>query len=383
MAIVQQVVPHYRVPVFDLLARQPGIELTVCSAQQAWGSLKHVKSPGSYREHLAPFRKIGGVYWQPEQISIAKSGAFDVIIYSWNSRLVHLPRALRICRRRGVPTLLWGHGIGKHDSRWRQRLRDRLLGLSDGCILYGPAVAKRLIDAGRDPSRIHIALNSIDQSATRAARGDWLSRPAELESFRKQNGLVDRQTLLFISRLEQVKRVDVLLTILAKLRRDHPRVQLAIIGRGPEEQSLRDKAAALGVADCVRFVGALFKEEELAPWFLSAVCMPYTTNLGLSLLHAFGYGLPVVTSDDFEGHGPEVEAIRDEENSLLYRSGDVDHFAAQIARCLADHELREKLSRNALVTVRSPDGFCIERTVQGFMQAIASVRVPPPIAPPG
>ena len=158
VCILQQIVPHYRVPVFDLLARQPGIKLSVwADMHPAGGSLKAAKGTGTYAEADAPVKKLGPLLWQPGQIAAATSGEFNVIIFSWNARLAHLARALRICRRKGVATLLWGHGFSKNESRWRRRMRNRLPRLADGSVVYNRAAAERLASEGFDRQRIFVA----------------------------------------------------------------------------------------------------------------------------------------------------------------------------------------------------------------------------------
>jgi glycosyltransferase involved in cell wall biosynthesis len=373
VCIVQQIVPHYRVPVFDLLARQPGIALSVWSGHQPWGSLQPANGGGGYEEKDAPFRQLGPVFWQPGQVQAAKAavaGRFDVLILSWNSRLVHLPRALRLCRRHRIPTLLWGHGYSKSETPRRRKLRNRLLNLSDACIVYNHTAAKRLMDDGIEPTRVFVALNAIDQARVREARDHWLARPEELRGFQQEKGLAPGATVLFISRLEPDKRVDLLLEAFAALLKRKPTAKLAIIGKGSEEAALRGKAASLGIADRVIFAGSVYQEMNLAPWFLSASCMAYPVAIGLSILHAFGYGLPVVTSDDIPSHNPEIEALRPGENGLLYRDGDVEDFAAKMLVCMDDAVTRERMGQAALDTVRSPDGFCLERMVRGFTDAI-------------
>ena len=377
VAIVQQIVPHYRVPVFDLLARQNGVELTVWSGQRALDSLKHVPSPGSYREASAPIRRFGRIWWQPSQIGIARRDDHDVVIFSWNSRLVHLPKALRICRERGTPTILWGHGYSKHESALRRRWRNRLLNQCDACVLYSRVVADRIINEGFDHRRLFVAQNALNQQAINAARSKWLAQPDALHAFRQAHDLTERATVVFISRLEPDKRIDLLLRSFAVVVQKKPEARLALIGRGSEEETLRTLAAQLGVHRNVIFAGGVYEEEQLAPWFLCASCMAYPVAIGLSIFHAFGYGLPVVTSDDFASHNPEIEALRAGENGLTYRDGDIDDFAAQILACMNDESARRRMSDAALRTVQSPDGFCLERMVKGFTEAIAFAQQHP------
>ena len=379
VCIVQPLVPHYRVPVFEMLSRQPGISLSLWSDHLPQGSISPVRGSGSYEEVHTPFKYLGPVYWQPKQVTAAKAaaaGRYDMVIFSWNARLVHLRHALRICRRAGVPTLLWGHGYSKNDTPHRRRIRNRMLNLSSGCIVYNHASANRLASEGVDPSRIFVALNAIDQSPINEARNHWLARPEELARFQHENDLAFGKSALFISRLEPAKGIDLLLEAYALLAKHQPSGRLVIIGKGSAEQALRAKAAALGIAKRVTFVGSVYEESNLAPWFLSVSCMAYPVAIGLSILHAFGYGLPVVTSDDFASHNPEIEALRPGDNGLAYRNGDVEDFAAKMLACMNDNNARARMSEAAMQTVRSPDGFCIERMVKGFMDAITTVRKP-------
>jgi glycosyltransferase involved in cell wall biosynthesis len=367
--------PHYRVPVFDLLARQPGIELSVWSDHHPQGSIHPAKGTGSFEEVYTPFKFLGPIHWQPMVVTAAREaarGRFDVVIFSWNPRLVHLRRGLRICRRAGVPALVWGHGmsVSGSESRTRRWLRNSLVRKSTACIVYNNIVARRLASEGIDPQRIFVALNALDQAPMRQARDHWLARPDELAKFRAQHHITGRDFVLFISRLEPNKRVALLISAFAIVASEQPRAKLAIIGRGPEEAALRAQAASLGIGDRVIFAGPVYEEMNLAPWFLSSACLAYPVAIGLSILHAFGYGVPVVTSDDIASHNPEIESLRPGENGLLYRDGDTNDFAAKILECLRDHDLQQRMGEAAMASVREPDGFCLGRMVRGFTDAI-------------
>ena len=86
--------------------------------------------------------------------------------------------------------------------------------------------------------------------------------------------------------------------------------------------------------------GAIYDDMDLAPYLMSAAVFAFPRAMGLSAMHAFGYGLPVVTCDDAATHGPEFEALRDGENARLYRPGDAADFARCMLECLDDPERR-------------------------------------------
>jgi glycosyltransferase involved in cell wall biosynthesis len=106
----------------------------------------------------------------------------------------------------------------------------------------------------------------------------------------------------------------------------------------------------LGIEAHVRFLGSLYDEEQLAPWFICATCFVYPGPIGLSLLHAMGYALPVVTHDNRARHNPEIAALRHEHNGLEFRDGDQRSLEQQVCRLLRSEALRATLARNARST---------------------------------
>jgi glycosyltransferase involved in cell wall biosynthesis len=77
---------------------------------------------------------------------------------------------------------------------------------------------------------------------------------------------VPREGLLFVGRLTAQKGVDVLLHALSLLPGDET---LSVIGDGPESDALRALATSLGVADRVRWMGAL-AQHDVAPRYAGA-----------------------------------------------------------------------------------------------------------------
>ena len=118
----------------------------------------------------------------------------------------------------------------------------------------------------------------------------------------------------------------------------------------------------------MRFLGAVYDEMALAPWFLSADAFCYPANIGLSLLHAFGYGLPVITTDRNELQNPEIEALEPGRNGLVYKHDDLEALASTLERVIVDRPLRESLAAEALVT--ATQRFNLRTMVDGIEQAI-------------
>jgi glycosyltransferase involved in cell wall biosynthesis len=94
----------------------------------------------------------------------------------------------------------------------------------------------------------------------------------------------------------------------------------------------------------------------------------YPANIGLSILHAFGYGLPVVTGDDLASHNPEIEALVPGVNGLTFRHGDSASLAQSLARIFDDRALAASMHAAAHKTVM--EKFTVQRMVDGIEAAV-------------
>ena len=73
----------------------------------------------------------------------------------------------------------------------------------------------------------------------------------------------DATDLLFIGELRTLKGVDVLITALAQINQHRP-TNLTIVGDGPDRQTFESQVTELGLAERVRFTGALPAREAFA-----------------------------------------------------------------------------------------------------------------------
>lgn len=145
------------------------------------------------------------------------------------------------------------------------------------------------------------------------------------EDWARRTGL-KRPVILFVGRLVAVKGVTHLLRALAMDPLRSTGASLAIAGDGPLRGDLEAEAESLGIADRVRFLGAL-DHDHLPEVYASAdiFCAPSVEIEGQSreglptvLCEAAGSGLATVASR--VGGIPEV--VRDGDTGLLVSAGD-------------------------------------------------------------
>lgn len=374
VAIQQPVLPDYRVQLFKQLSQRPGLDVKVYYGDKSNSPANAKNIPFNTRlVHLCEAR-IGkrSILWHAPQVTCATRKQCDVLVLSWDLHYASLIPGLLFAKASGVRTILWGHGYSKNETGLRQRLRDRVGKLADAVLLYDRATAERLIARGFNPNNVFVAPNAIDQSPIQAARQYWLDRPHELEAFKRAQGLEPGPVILFVSRLDPHNRLDLLVQALPRLTERYPDIQAVIIGKGEEEkQRLVAIATELNVSKHLRFLGAIYDEQDLAPWFICAKVFCYPANIGLSILHAFGYGLPVVTSDRMTAQNPEIVSLRHQDNGLTYRDGSEEELAFAIDDILQNQSVHDRMSKEAHRT--STQLFSLRQMVDGMQAAIKAI----------
>ena len=98
---------------------------------------------------------------------------------------------------------------------------------------------------------------------------------------------------------------------------------------GGDTSSLLSEVKKQGLDDRVRFTGPLYGE-ALRKHLVRADLMVYPGGIGLSLVQAFSYGIPVITTDLINLHGPEIELLEQDSNGNFYKHDSVADLASKI-----------------------------------------------------
>lgn len=170
-------------------------------------------------------------------------------------------------------------------------------------------------------------------------------RPAGADFRRRFAIPVDRPLALFVGRAAHEKNIGFLLEALPHALRACPQAMLVIAGEGPALPALRRQAAALGIADSVRFVGYLDRFAELPACYAAAdlfVFSSRTETQGLVLLEAMAAGLPVLA---FAALG--TREIVEPQRGAIAAPQDAPSFGAAIASLMNDPQRREHMAEEA------------------------------------
>lgn len=165
------------------------------------------------------------------------------------------------------------------------------------------------------------------------ARPRVLPMPAATELFYHdpQAPARDPARILFVGRLNHQKGILRLIDAVGALATP---ASLDVVGDGPDAATARDRAAALGIAERVRWLGAL-PQPALPPLYRRASVLAVPSigeGLGLTAVEAQLCGTPVVAFDS----GGISDAVAAGQTGLLVPEGDVTAFAQALSHLLAD-----------------------------------------------
>jgi glycosyltransferase involved in cell wall biosynthesis len=150
----------------------------------------------------------------------------------------------------------------------------------------------------------------------------------------------DPPLIMWAGRIEEQKRLDVLLQSFAIVARQHATVRLRIVGDGSRAPEIRALADTLGLADRVEFVGRV-EPHEVPAHFNAATLFTLSSDyegLPMVALEAGQYGRPLVTTDA----GGTAEALIPGESGLVVPPGDPDALAAATLELLEDRQRTER-----------------------------------------
>lgn len=303
--ILQRVVSHYRVPLFDALHHKLGWRIfTSTNFPKEHASLNVVENYHAADETAFFYPKKTDPYlcWVPLRKLFALNPRLVVVeAGSKMSSTWFLALYARFNPWRNVKIIFWGHGkpVAFATSDFKRKLvaklKKGLLNSVDGYLCYSEEDRAYLKAIGvRKP--VYISYNSIDIRPALQLRD--LSKYQENEA----------PHLLAVGRLLSDKNVNMLIMVFLEFLKKHPKAQLTIVGDGPEKEQLQDLSGKmLGVN--IHFTGAIYEEESLAEHFNKADVFVTCGAVGLGVNHALAYGVPVLAFQQTEAgpfHHPEI-----------------------------------------------------------------------------
>jgi len=222
--------------------------------------------------------------------------------------------------------------------------------MADAFIAVSRDVSEELIQAGFARRKIHLIPNGVELES--AARADK-------EALKKELGIPEGITILFVGRLSEQKGVRCLVEAFARIG-ERRSVSLVLIGAGPDTAKLKNIVRDRGLDERVFFPGP---KKDAGSYLRAAdifVMPSLSEGMSVALLEAMAEGLPVCASD-IPGNR---NVIQHGVSGLLFKRGDAGELAASLETLIKDATLRKSFGSQARSRVAKD--YSLEKMIESY-----------------
>ena len=372
LVVITEIIAPYRIPVFNALARETGIDLHViflCETDPGLRNWQVYKTEISFSYQILPSwrRRFGSknLLLNRGLAAALKQASPDVIvcggynyISSWQAR--------NWAQRKGVPFLLWIESTLMDQRRQRapiEYLKKMFLKGCDAFVVPGKSSREYVRSFGISDEFIFVAPNAVANQIFQNHSRQLLGRES-LE--RRQRGLPE-QYILFVGRLVREKGIVELVQAFSELKDSDPKLGLVIVGDGPCRSDV-ERIASLTAPGRVKMTGFVQRDELAAYYALAeAFVLPtHTDTWGMVVNEAMACGLPVIAS---RVAGCVADLVHDNWNGLTVEPQNSSELRRAIGALLADPESRATMGRRSVEII---SGYTPEHCAAGI--AVAALQ---------
>ncbi|MCB2064225.1 MAG: glycosyltransferase family 4 protein [Novosphingobium sp.] len=357
--IIQRVVPHYRVALFEQLHKRLGWRV-VCGE----GGPSHGLETAAGDDHewliSIPFRRSRRNQYRvhasldkimratsPEALVCEFSPQFSLV---WRLVLLGSP----------VPLAFWSQGWNRERGftapvdRLVQNTRLRLMRRADAQLVYSDESAAFLHDRLGSDMPVFVARNTLAIESFPGRGIDESPRDPAAPH------------VISVGRLTPDKHVPRVVEAFLKLRQAFPGARMTVVGDGPDRAAVEAVAAA--GQGSVTMAGAVYDEDAIGAMFRSASLLVVGGSVGLSVNHALAYGVPVMIFDDSETHRhhPEHAYVVDGVTGFRVKGEGTQVLAEAMRDALAAPGPRAKLGKSLMEFGEKE--LSLERMIDGFVR---------------
>lgn len=276
-------------------------------------------------------------------------------------------------RKYRIPYIVSPHGVL---NQWgmrqrRSRLKRFMLRLLEKPIVTNHAAALHFTC---EQEQIEAAQLGISQKSIMIPLGIALEPYYELPSaehfLAQYSQLKGQKVLLFLSRLDPKKGLDLLLPAFAEVLQMHPQTALVIAGDGHSEfvSYLQSLAHTLNIEQKIIWPGFLSGKDKLSALAAADIFVlpSYSENFGIVVVESLGAGIPLIISNRI---GIYREIAKAQAGQIV--SCEIDDVVKAMSQLLAEPELCQQLGKNGRELAAN---FSLENMGSLLISAYQSIR---------
>ena len=366
IGITTNIITTYRKGFYDRLFSKPDIDVTVyCQDHMPGMNLLsiHKQYPSNVKIIKFISAKKEKIVWQflPWTEIITK---YDVVFISGNPRVLSDVVLGTLLRLMGKRVVLWTMAHSYRGNKLTESIRLLWSQIFQNIFVYTDKEVEYLKEKGFRNHYILGMNNGLDQKNIDSIVSKWTEE--KITKWMELHDYQNKKIIISCARLETKNNFGLVIEALPKIVQKIPNLLWFLIGGGAEEENLKKLASKLRVEKHIVFLGAIYEEEKLAPYFLSSLLFIHPAAIGLSLLHAFGYGIPVIVHDQIDLHGPEYAAFQNHITGKNFKFNDPDDLANVIITLLNNPNEINQMKRNVQKIAR--EQYNVDIMVDRFIQ---------------
>jgi glycosyltransferase involved in cell wall biosynthesis len=371
--IQQPRLPHYRVPLFERLARKHQWDLTVVYSSHTTSNESgiEVEIAASFRRLNLPQKTytLAGVQtkFQPGLMRLLRAAAWDAVFLEGAQSNLSGYLAALWCRRRRVPCIWWTKGYFEPQNALRRMLHRVQLKAPHAFLPYGDSTHEFLRQYGVSQERIVQAYNTVDVE-DKHRRIEFLREMGRCMLQSVFGEQVPRPLIAYVGRLTAGKRVEDAIRALHCLASGKGvRATLWVVGDGSLRRNLEHLAHTLGLSQQVAFAGRVPLDGDAAALSVSDVSV-FPGDHGLAINLSMALGTPVVASDS---PGPDGEMVTHGETGWRFPVGDTTALAGAVLDALhaSNRDAIVQRAQQEILSRRS-----LSRYAEAFQEAARVAR---------
>lgn len=320
VALIQRIVPHYRVEIFKRLNEKLNNNLTVLYGDgESQGSQQNAKSLDELNIIKLITVKLnvkyrGIRYFTPIHLntfsSLCKLKPDVIVCEGGKVNLLNIYISLIYSKLKKKPFILWVPGPLNNSKTIIKRIIDAMIEYpikkSNVCIAYS-TMAEDYLRKFKQEEEIFKAQNTIVIDKDKYNSNKYVDKIEEIKNNMNFKG---KRVILFVGALEKRKNVDILIKAMRALDNTY---KLIIIGDGTERKNLEKIAG-----ENVHFLGRIVDDIEMYFKLCDIFILPGQGGVGIN--QAIAFGKPVICTrcdgtekDLVNGNGYILDPICEED----------------------------------------------------------------------
>ena len=305
LVILQTVVPDYRKRVFEGVYEQLGESFVLFAGDYYFeGSVKTDSS-------VKNLTRIKNHYFFNNKI-LFQSGMWKEVLFTdcfvgeLNPRILSNWLIILIRKFFNKKVVLWGHAWPRSGKNSKSdKIRGLMRNMANEIIVYTESQA------------VELRKKMGDKKITAAPNSLYLK--SEMQPLKLEEGEVTN--FIYVGRLTALKKVDFLVkAFISTLSKLPQKCNLIIVGDGELKEEIKELIYSSNTSNRIKLLGHIGDIDTLRKLYASSIASVSPGYVGLSITQSFGFGVPMIISEN-ENHSPEIEAAIEGSNSFLFKTG--------------------------------------------------------------